>query len=271
MLLRGLILSAALLAAPAFAQSDDRNSLTVGVGVATTSDYEGSNDYRLVPAGLVMGKVAGFDFYSRGTSLYFDLIPGESANGVDFAIGPAGNVRVDRTSVKDDRVELLGELDWAIELGGFVGIGKRGVFHQYDLAAARIHYVRDIADTHDSYVISPTIEYGTPLSRTTFVGVAASAEYVGGKYASTYFAVDPAGAARSGLPVFANPGSGWKNARFTLLGTQMLTGDLEAGGLSLFGLASYSSLLGDFKDSPLVSVAGDADQWFVGAGLAYSF
>lgn len=266
-------LAALLLAGPAFAQADpaaDRNSLTIGAGVGIAPDYEGSNDYRITPAGLAFGKVAGFSFYSRGTSLYFDLIPESDPNAVDFAIGPVGNLRVDRTDVDDVRVKALGELDTAIELGGFVGIGKTGIFHAYDTVAARVSYTRDVTDTHDGAVITPTLEYGTPLSRKLYLGLQLSADHVDRDFAATYYGVDAAGAARSGLAPYT-AGSGWKNVRASLLGTHALTGDLASGGLSLFAIASYSSLLGDFKRSPLVRDAGDANQYFAAVGLSYSF
>jgi outer membrane scaffolding protein for murein synthesis (MipA/OmpV family) len=51
----------------------------------------------------------------------------------------------------------------------------------------------------------------------------------------------------------------------------MLTGDLRHPKLSLFGGLSYAQLLGDFKRSPIVAIAGDADQYFATVGLAYSF
>lgn len=47
------------------------------------------------------------------------------------------------------------------------------------------------------------------------------------------------------------------------------TGDL-LHGLSIFG-TGYTLLTGDFKDSPIVSLRGDADQWFAVAGLGYTF
>lgn len=97
-----------------------------------------------------------------------------------------------------------------------------------------------------------------------------SADYVGGEFARTYFAVTPAGAAASGLSSF-DIDEGWKNARASLLGTYKLTGDHTTGGWGLFGIASYSAMLGDFADSPLVSEAGDSDQFFLGGGLAFTF
>lgn len=263
-------------AAPALAQQDtaipdDPNSLTIGVGVGVAPTYEGSDNYYLTPTAIAYGKVANFAFYTRGTTGYFDLIREPSGTAVDFALGPAANLRTDRAQrIKDARVRALGELDTAIELGGFVGVGKTGILHAYDNLSARVSYVRDVTDTHDSYVLQPAIEYGTPLSRKTYVGFQLSADYAGEKFADTYYSVDVPGAARSGLAVY-DADDGWKSVRFSLLGTGSLTGDLTSHGLKIFAVASYASMLGDFKRSPLVRQAGDADQWFGTIGLAYSF
>ena len=266
----------ALMAAPALGQEadppqDDPNALTIGLGVGYAPSYEGSDDYVVTPIGIAFGKVGGFSFFTRGTALYFDLIREPTGAPIDIGFGPVVNLRFDRsTQIKDDQVEALGELDRAVELGAFVSVGRTGVLHEFDSIAARVHYVRDVTNTHDSYAIMPALEYGTPLSTTTYVGASVSGEYVGGKFARTYFGVDPAGTLRSGLRTYT-PGDGFKNVRFSLFGTQSLTGDLRTGGLALFAGGSYSRLLGDIKDSPLVRDIGDKNQYFVSAGLSYSF
>jgi outer membrane protein len=266
-----------IFAAPAFAQGDeeslpnDPNSLTIGVGGAYLPSYEGSDDYILTPVGLAFGKVAGFGFATRGTALYVDVIPDRPDAPVSFDLGPLANVRLDRTSrIEDPRVRALGEIGTAIELGAWAGLTKNGVLHRYDSLGIRLAWQKDVTDTHESAVLTPAIEYRTPLSTRTLATFSVQAEHVGDRYARTYFSVTPAGALASGLPVF-NADGGWKNWRATLLFGQTLTGDLRHPGLSLFGGVSYSRLLGDFARSPIVSTAGDRDQYLATAGLAYSF
>ena len=154
--------------------------------------------------------------------------------------------------------------------GGFAGLGKTGVLtSDYDKLTASLTYVRDVNDAHDSYVITPTLDYGTPLSTKAYVGIAASANYVGGDYADYYFTVTPAGALASTLPAF-DAGKGWKDWNLSGFATVALTGDL-LHGLGLVVGARYSRLLGDFARSPVVSVAGDKDQWLGTVGLSYTF
>jgi outer membrane protein len=277
-------LSFALLAPPALAQTSEEaqplpqeavdaqgDTISIGVGGLYAPTYEGSDDYGFAPALIIRGRVSNFNFFTRGTSGYFDLAREAPGTKSDFLIGPMVNLRFDRSrSIKDPVVARLGKLDMAVEAGGFVGYGRNGLLNPYDYAQVRLDFVHDVSGTHDGYVFSPTFEYGTPLSHKTYVGLAASADYASGKFADTYYSVDTAGALRSGLPVY-DARHGFKNARFTLLANQMLTGDLVKGGLSLFALGSYSRMLGDFKDSPLVALRGNPDQWLGGLGLAYTF
>jgi outer membrane scaffolding protein for murein synthesis (MipA/OmpV family) len=274
---RAALLTAALFAAsPAFAQDDeplpnDPNSLTIGIGGAYLPSYEGSDDYQFTPIGLAFGKVGGFGFATRGSSLAIDLIRDDPNAPFSIEFGPIANVRLDRTGrIKDPQVRALGEIDAAIELGASAGIAKNGVLHKYDSLGFRLTWQHDITNTHDSAVISPSIEYRTPLSEKTLVQLGLEANHVGTGYGLTYFSVTPGGAAASGLPVYATDG-GWKNWRLSLLAGQMLTGTLRDPGLALFGGVAYSRLLGDFKRSPIVAIAGDADQFFVTAGLAFTF
>jgi len=267
-----------LAAAPALAQDgdeqgrpDDRNSLTIGLGGAYVPSYEGSDDYILTPVGLAFGKVSGFGFATRGTALYIDLIPDKSDAPVSFDFGPLANVRLDRTNrIKDARVRALGEFDVAIELGAWAGLRKNGVLHEYDSLGARLAWQKDVTDTHDGTILTPAIEYSSPLSTRTLASFSLQAEHVSDRYARTYFSISPAGAVASGLPAY-NADGGWKSWRATLLLGQSLTGNLRNPKLSLFGGVGYSRLLGDIARSPIVRVAGDRDQYFATAGLAYTF
>jgi outer membrane scaffolding protein for murein synthesis (MipA/OmpV family) len=49
-----------------------------------------------------------------------------------------------------------------------------------------------------------------------------------------------------------------------------VTGDL-LHGFKLVAGGTYKRLLNDFADSPIVSIAGDRNQWVGGAGIAYTF
>lgn len=272
-----LMLSALSCAVPAFAQDEPQHStLTIGVGGAYVPSYEGSDDYRAIPIAQARGKVHDFAFWTRGTSLYVDAIPNTDDNGVDFELGPVVNVRLDRTSrksIKDNAVRALGKLDTGIEVGGFVGIGKTGVFTSaYDNLSARVAVTKDVGGAHKSYVVTPAIEYVTPLSMTTFVGIGVSAEYVGKKFGGYYYDVTPAGSLASGLPAYSRAGdkSGFKKVSANLTAGKSLSGDLRHGW-AIFALGGYSRVLGRYADSPIVDIAGSRNQWVGAIGVGYTF
>ncbi len=247
------------------------NSFSIGLGAGFVPSYEGSDNYKLIPGGVIRGKVSGHNFYTRGLQLYVDLIPEGPGDQLDLSFGPVVGLRLNRTGgVKDARVRALGELKEAYEVGGFAGISKTGVItSDFDNISFRVAYLKDVGNAHESHIITPSIEYGTPLSRQTYVGLGVSADIVGDKYASYYFDVTPAGAVASGLSPFQAEG-GFKSWTLSLFGSQALTGDLLKG-LSLFTVGSYTRLRGDFRRSPIVSEAGSPNQWFGVVGLAYSF
>lgn len=249
--------------------NDQRDTLTIGAGGAVLPDYEGSNDYRVVPFAAVRGRYKGVNFSTRGTYLYVDLVPRGSGH-LAFNAGPIAGVRLNRKGKIDDPfVRLLPKRKAAFEVGGFAGISYHGLTNPYDSLSARVDVVRDVGDAHRSTIISPTIDFSTPLSRRTYVGLSAGLDYVSSRYARYYFGVTPADALASGLPAFT-PRGGLKDWRVGLLANQSITGDL-LHGLSIFGTGNYSRLLRDFKRSPIVSQRGKAGQWLGAVGLAYTF
>ena len=270
---------ALLAAAPALAQpagdpglpnpNDQSDVFTVALGGAFIPDYEGSNDYKGTPFAAIRGRVNGMSFSTRGTYLYLDLIR-RPDSGIDFDAGPIVGFRRERTGkVKDDFVTRLPERDTAIELGGFVGATFHGLTNPYDQLSLRLDVVSDVGGAHKSTIFSPAIDFGTPLSKHTFIGASLSADFVAGRYAEYYYSISPAEGFIAGLPAYDADG-GMKNWKLSALVNQSITGDLTHG-LSIFGAGSYSRLVGDIADSPIVDNRGSASQWQAALGLAYTF
>ncbi|MBE7186445.1 MAG: MipA/OmpV family protein [Methylobacterium mesophilicum] len=249
------------------------DSLTVGGALVYLSDYEGSNDYRFVPAPGAIGSYKGFSFLIAGNRASVDLIPNKPGPVWDIQAGPIAVVNFNRSgieNIKDRRVRALGERDTAIEVGGYVGIGKTGVITSpYDKLSVSLSYRHDVSGVHDSGIWQPTINYLTPLSRKAAVALFFSAEHADRGYGRAYFDVSQAGSVASGLPVFTTRG-GWKNWNVGGLATYSITGDLLKGFKIVAG-GTYRRMLNDFGDSPVVSVAGSRGQWLGAVGLAYTF
>lgn len=251
----------------------DGDSLTIGGGAVLMPDYEGSNDNTIVAAPGAIGTYQGFSFQLAGNRLSADLIPDKSDSGIDFQAGPVAVLNLYRSSLKsidDPRIRALGKIDRAIELGGYVGVGKTGIITSpYDRLSFSISYRKDVSGDHRSGILAPTVTYLTPLSRKAAVALFASGERAERGYARSYFSITPAQATASGLPVY-NARGGWKNWTVGAFGTVSLTGDL-LHGLKLLAGGTYSRMLNDFASSPVVSIAGSKGQWLGGAGLAYTF
>ncbi|MHA6767547.1 MipA/OmpV family protein [Sphingobium ummariense] len=267
----------ALSASNAHAQADervedDRSRITIGVGAATLPDYEGSDQNSVTPGAVIVGKIAGHDVFTRGTQLYVNLVPSGDGPRTNFELGLIGAARLDRTNKVDNlQVRALGKIDTAWEAGGYIGVSRTGVVtSDYDTLTVRVAYVHDVSDVHDSYVITPQVNYTTPLSPRTLVSIGASADYVGKGYGRTYFGVTPAGALASGLRAYSINDSGWKRYNLTAFAVQSLSGDLRRG-LGIGDGILYGRMLGRYKRSPIVMDVGDADQFSAAAGLTYTF
>jgi len=279
-----LVLAPALfLAAPAFAQDAavppdiqsvddaiDGDSLTIGAGAVYLTDYEGSSDYNFTAAPGALGSYKGFSFQLAGNRLSADLIPNRPGPTWDVQAGPIAVINFNRNnadSIDNPQVRALGDLGTAIEVGGYVGLGKTGVVTSpYDKLSVTLSYRTDVNGVHRSDIWQPSINYLTPLSRKAAVAAFVSAEHAGDGYATTYFGVTPAQAVRSGLVTYS-PDGGWKNWNVGLVGTYALTGDLLRG-FKLVAGGTYRRLVNDFGDSPITTSRG---QWLGAVGVAYTF
>ncbi|RRQ52575.1 MipA/OmpV family protein [Sphingorhabdus wooponensis] len=274
-----------VLCAPAFAQDREAPEterpnrsvfagdwVTVGFGAGISPSYDGSDQYDLFPAPLVQGSVEGIDFGARGPGLYVDLIAdGNSGKDVKFLAGPLVRFRMDRNNdIKDSVVRLLGKEDVAIEVGATAGVSFSKILHPFDSVSLSTDIQWDVAGAHKGRIISPSVSYATPLSMAIFTSFSLSATHVDGNYADTYFSIDQAGSIASGLPVFDAKG-GWKSYGASLLGAVDLSGDARDGGWAIYAFVNYARLTNDAARSPVTSLRGDANQWFMAGGVSYTF
>ena len=251
---------------------EDRNSLVLGLGGGIAPEYEGADDYGFQPGGVIQGKVDGFDFQVRGPNIYVDLLRDAPESRWNLIAGPVAQVRFERNSrndTDDPRVAALGTRDTAVELGGYVGIGRKGFLIPPASLTFDLAFVRDVAGAHDSFILTPGVALSSPLSQRSFARLGVTADYVGKGYGRTYFDV-AALPNPDALPAYATRGSGLKSMGTTFLLTHDLGGD-NRKGWALFGLAGYKRLLGQYARSPIVRDAGSADQFLGIGGIAFAF
>lgn len=245
--------------------------ITVGFGAALVPSYEGSDQFVLFPVPVVRGSYKGYSFGARGPGLFVDLVKDPLFAKVEYIAGPVVQGRFDRNNrIRDVVVARLGNRDIALEVGATGGVKINRIFDSFDSLTFQTDAVFDIAGAHSGAVVTPSVSYSKLLGGRGVVNLAVSGDIVDGDFADFYFSVDPAGSAASGLPVY-RAGGGLKSLAATALVGLDLSGDALDGGWGVFILGSYSRLQGDIADSPVVAIRGDANQYFGGMGLTYTF
>jgi outer membrane protein len=259
--------------APATTIDTSGNRVTVGVGAAILPSYIGSNNTVVVPALAVQGQTGGISYSLQGTSVTLDAIRGRGKPGWKLQAGPVVSLRLDRNGlIRDPAVKALGKIDAAWEAGGWVGIQRTGVItSDYDTLSLSATWQHDLNHVHNSYVVSPSIDYATPLSTEAYADLSFNADYVGRGFGATYYDISSAGSATSGLPAYVGADrAGWKDWSTNLLLARSLTGNLTHG-IAVFGTVNYARLLGAYARSPIVADVGSANQWSGGVGVAVTF
>jgi outer membrane scaffolding protein for murein synthesis (MipA/OmpV family) len=248
----------------------DETWINIGIGVAYSPSYTGSDDYVLSPLPVVQGSVKGVEIRPRPAGFALNFIP-DSKEGPNFTFGPSIRIRSDRANqIEDPVVELAGELDTAIEAGAAIGISFPKLLNQFDSLTIGTDVKWDLAGAHGGMVIDPSITYATPVNRGTFVSLSLGTEYVSDDFADYYFSVNPAQSLASGLPQYTADGGFTKVSATTLIGIDF-DGNALNGGLNAVVIGGYSRLLNDAKNNPYTSVRGSADQFFAAVGLGYAF
>jgi outer membrane protein len=172
--------------------------------------------------------------------------------------GPVLQFRNERDDVDNNRVDNMDDVDNAVEAGAFVGLTS-GPW------AASLTFATDVSDEHEGSLVEIEGSYTTAVSEKLRFTFGANLTYADDDYMGTYFGVNAADAARSGLPLYGADG-GLKDVGVNVTGQYRLRGNW-----GLLGVISYDRLLGDAKDSPLVDDEGDENQWGAILAVTYSF
>jgi len=276
-----LAVSALVLAPlPALAQSTapegsvlDGDHITIGAGGVYGPSYEGSDDYVFSPFPIVQGKIRGVSITPRAGGVALDLVGHPDGAKVGFSLGPVASYSGTRKrQIKDDVVRSTGKLKDAIDVGVSSGFTVYKLLSDYDSLTFSADAKWNVNKAHRGTVITPQVSYATPVSRGALVVVGASVKHVDDDYADYYYSVTPGQSAASGgvLPTYQARG-GWVSFGGNALVGVDLDGDLTNGGLAVFAVGSYNRLMNDAKRTPFTSVRGDADQFFGGLGVAFTF
>ena len=241
------LLMAGLLAGVLFTTSALATEHTIGLGAALVPDYEGSDDYRGVPMLMLKGNYpSGRSFSLMGPNLRVNLVPSR-----EYSLGPLLNYRAERDNVASDRVDAMREVDAAFEGGVFGGI----TLDNWQLGA---ELLADLSNEHDGMLAKFSVGYRWRAAADMTIIPRVSITYGDDDYMDTYFGVNRSNRGASGLPNY-RADAGLKDVGFNLVVDYT---PWERWGVS--GIVSFSSLLNDARNSPLVDDEGSAEQMFFG-------
>jgi outer membrane protein len=219
-------------------------SFRIGIGGLVQPDYEGSDNYDVVPWPIV--------------SLEYLKLPGLNAIGgrtVGFSVGPSFNFVGERNQGDNPALAGLGDIDAAFEAGlkatyevnywGAYAAVRRGFGGHEGIVGEAVLYT--VWRPTDSWVVraGPNTTFGNS------------------EYMNTYFSVTPAQSAASGFPVY-NAGSGFKSVGLQANAIYSLTEKVD-----LHFRAGYDRLVSGAGDSPIVETAGSRNQFTAGVGVSY--
>ena len=244
--------AACLLLTSSVYAADLKTSLGLGIGMAP--DYEGSEDYEAVPLpyASVTWDDSGRYVLLEGESLRANLLSD------NWQLGPMLQYRRGRDDVDNNKVDRMKDIDDAVEAGAFLAY-KTGPW-KFGIDA-----VADISDEHDGCLVTLRGAYTFDISEEFKLTTVASTTYADDDYMETYFQVDSKNVRDSGLDLYEADG-GIKDVGLSLVADY----DLNEKW-SILGLVSYTQLLDDAKDSPVVDDEGDDSQMFLGVIGIYHF
>ncbi|TSD86173.1 MipA/OmpV family protein [Mycobacterium sp. KBS0706] len=226
-------------------------SFTLGGGAMYAPDYEGSDDYTVMPMPFVEVswrdriRLSGLGIYATPFAtdgLRFDL-------GVKYEFG--------RYEDDNDALKGLGDLEV-----GAVAVVRFG--YEAGPVNLGLEVARDLTGDRNGLTATAEAEYAIQLDDVR-LSVTPHLTWADDEYMSNSFGITAAQAARSarGLAAY-DAGSGLKDA-----GINLGIGYMMTDSIYVMGQVGYSRLLGDAADSPLVSSEGSADQLSAMLGLSY--
>ena len=225
---------------------------TVGVGVGVAPDYEGSDDTQGVPMLMLSGRYdSGRSFALTGTNLKVNLLASER-----YSFGPALNYRMGRDDVDNDQVDAMKDVDASFEAGIFGGVNCSNWLLGLEI-------LTDVSDEHAGTLIQATAGYLWRASEQLTITPGISATYADDDYMDAYFGVNSKNRGSSTLPDY-EAGSGIKD-----VGAKVVAHYTPWEHWGVMGILSYTALLDDAKDSPIVDDEGDDKQTFLGLMATY--
>ena len=228
-------------------------SLRLGVGIGTTPDYLGSNDYRLRIIPLIDLRYKDI-VALKGNRLQVRILHREHIKA-----GPLLVLQFGREEKRNAILTGLGDVSDTVLAGVFIEGSFNGMFGSVEFrqalgggqgASARFTLAQGLYQSED---------------KKTRLIAAIRSDWNSRRWSQVNFGITPGQAFDSGLATYA-PGGGFSKVEIDILGRRQIT---ERWYLEW--VAGYARLLGGAAGSPLVETFGSPDQFLAGIGGRYFF
>lgn len=229
------------------ARAQEGDHLTIGAGVAAVPDFEGADDYRILPFPLLdieIGRV--FANIRDGIGYKVVDLPG-------FTVG--GSVTYVRGYRRRDVPRGIDKLSDAA--GGRLFASLR----QGNLSAT-LGATRSFGGGTHGVIADARLSYAIAADQRLMIIPTLSTSWADRKHMRRYFGISPEESAASGLASY-RPSSGFKDVSAFVTANYRL-----GGGLNLTGSVGLSHLLDEASDSPLVERRWQPTGFL---GVSYSF
>jgi len=234
----------------------------LGIGVGALPDYRGSDDY-------TFGFAPMFRYTIKDQERYIQLLANElTVNVIDdemFRFGPLLNYTFGRSSVDDEVVDRMNDIDDTLEVGAFADVVwefSKDRRHRFILGAK---VYQDVLDNSDGFRANLNARYWLPVAKPVDLNISVGAFYQSDDWANYYYGVNSGNVGTSGLPFFNADGG--VNEYYMVVGCIFY---LDRNWLISAGVRG-SVIAGDPADSPIVDQRGDSTQWIGGIGVGYAF
>jgi outer membrane scaffolding protein for murein synthesis (MipA/OmpV family) len=228
-------------------------SISISSGAVLQPDYVGSDDYEVAFDPRIQAQFNGIPIFGDGAA---DVpLLGVS----DIIIGPSFRITPNREESDNAALVGLGDIDRALEVGGFVSMVL------WDRAALSVKLRRGIVGGHKGLVMegSAAVQIlDRKWGRATLIG---HVDVMGADFADRYFTINSSQAAESGYQTFQSRG-GLRN-----YGASVVFAFPVKEKWSIDAHVRYDRLASNAADSPIVAVAGDPDQFRFGLHLTRYF